>query len=606
MGIFGSLAHPQLSAEDEHGVSGNQAMLDQIKALKWVHDYIAKFGGDPDNITIAGQSAGGAAVNTITSSPLAEGLFAKAAIMSGIFGGAGARTDRSLTLKSAEQAGVDFCESVGMTLDELRTMPAKELQALQSSGIGSGVIDGYSLVGSVADAIYDGDFGSDVPMMIGMVGGDTTLVGGVLSLNRYRNGMTASDYESLIRKNFGEMADRALSLYPATDETALDVAAQINAEKALIDGYLAYAQAKAENSENPVYVYVDNWDYASQPKQGPFHSSDIPYWLGGVFSAEQTTWADHDYKLAAIMSGYFVNFAKNGNVNGEGLPQWNAYNSEAKPYVLIDDTVEGINFDKEKLSFWADYNANPPEIKPDDQTTGPNSATISWKDLFENTGTLTIDPATNEWELYFVTPMGDYLLSGTYDKDYILTVIEDGGLGSHLELEPIQEAAGPAIKKILHSRTISWKDLFENTGTLTIDPDTSEWELYFVTPMGDYLLGGTYDKDYNLTVIEDGGLGSHLELEPIQAAAGPAIKEILYSRIITWKDLFENTGTLTIDPDTNEWELYFVTPMGDYLLSGTYDKDGTLTVVEDGGLGSHLELEPIQAAAGPAILEMLS
>ena len=603
LGIFGFMAHPDLTAEDEHGSSGNYALLDWIKALEWVQEYISEFGGDPGNVTVVGQSAGGMAINTLTSSPLAKGLFAKAFIMSGI-----AFSDSVGTLDDAEAAGIALCETQGKSLAELRAMPAEELQSLRWNSNGP-VADGYAVLDSVTNSLLNGT-ANDVPLVVGMVEGDPNTFGGILTLVRYRNGMTAAEYEALLRDTFDELADRALALYPVTNDDALSTAQQVNVE-AMSAQQVRYAQAKATHSSQPVYLYVDTWDYAGLAEQGAFHSSDIPYWLGGVFTAEKTSWSEHDYELADTMSSYLLNFVKTGNVNGNGLPQWSA-EGKSGAYLAIGSTVEGTAFSQEKLDFWADYIEWAATRQPEENPEGPSdpySRTITWSDaMSDNVGTLTINPATSEWTLIFDSMFGPQAIAGTYTSDGTLTVTDDGGLGGFLELAPIQEKAGPAIREMLYSRTITWSDaMSDNVGTLTINPATSEWNLVFDSMFGPQAIAGTYTSDGTLTVTDDGGLGGFLELAPIQEKAGPAIREMLYSRTIAWSDaMSDNVGTLTINPATSEWTLVFDSMFGPQAIGGTYTSDGTLTVTDDGGLGGFLDLEPIQAVAGPAILSMLS
>ena len=455
---------------------------------------------------------------------------------------------------------------------------------------------------------------NEVAVITGYVAGDCTSPIKVDS-----DTFTAADYEKAVKKAFGDLADRVLALYPATDENARDVVQRLDLDYTRTNLFQD-GEAVIANSANPAYLYTYSWPYAGLVKQGAFHSSDIPYWLGGVFT-EAKTWSNTDYSLAKTMSGYLVNFAKTGDVNGDGLPYWAPYTSGSSTYLCLNDAkdISSKVMSGDKLALWADY-AEWLKNKPADEeeALGPNSRQISWSDsLADCNGILTVEAATNTWTVVFTNsfnPTG-YHIEGTYDPDtYALTVLKDAGLGGFLELEPLQAVAGPAIRDILFSKEIAWSDsLADCVGTVTIYPESNTWAITFTNsfkPTG-YNIKGTYDPaTYALTVTDDDGLGGFLELEPLQAVAGPAIRDILFSKAIAWSDsLADCVGTVTIYPESNTWAITFTNsfkPTG-YNIKGTYDPATyILTVTNDDGLGGFLELEPLQAVAGPAIKAILS
>ena len=610
VGIFGFLAHPELSAESASGTSGNYAVLDWIKALEWVESYISKFGGDPDNVTIVGQSAGAFAVNTLIASPLAEGLFDKAFIMSGTIYG----NDKINALDEVEAAGAElFGEK---TLEEMRAMSADEVQAMRWSY--ATAVDGYVISEDLVSSVESGNY-NDVPTVIGNVDGDTSLFGVALDLSKYSDFLSVGEYEAIVRDAFGDLADRALETYPAEGDNALPAASRLNIE-ALAYQLKMYADAKSAHSDLPVYLYIFTHDYASNAAQGAFHSADIAYWLGGLFT-EAKTWSDTDYALAEIMSSYLANFAKTGNVNGSGLPQWNAYDGNMT-YLNINDSAASATYGEKKEALFADYFvyiAEKKQEEADAAALGPNSARIKWSDsMADCEGVLTIVPENNEWSVSFTTPFGNFTVSGTYDPATgDMELLNDGGLGAFMEFEPLEAAAAPVILEILaksasadpYSREITWSDsMADCKGKLTIEPNANTWSVTFDTPFGTFTVSGTYNPvTGDMELVNDGGLGAFMEFEPLEAVAAPAIMEMLYSTEITWSDsMADCEGVLAITPASSEWSVTFATPFGTFTVSGTYDPATCdMELVNDGGLGAFMQFEPLKAAAVPAIQKML-
>ena len=362
---FGFFASSELSAENEHGVSGNYAILDMIKSLEWVRDNIEAFGGDPENVTIIGQSAGAMAIGTLTISPLAAGLFDQAAGWSSLSVSAA-----HSTLEDAEATGDSMGDSYGMDLEGLREAPAEEIQEMYGSfGVNE---DGYVVTDSSLNVFLNGEE-NDVPTMTGMVNGDAGMMGGIITSEFAPYlGLNEEEYKEMLQASFGDLAEEALNVYPANGDNSYGVAQQMNLD-ASIYRFLVYGKVRAMTASTPTYLYYYNHDYAGLSDQGAFHSSDIPYWLGGVFTTEKT-FSDVDYSLADTMSEYLVNFVTNGDVNGENLPEWPSYDGTPGILCITDDGAEFVKLNPVKANLWDAYysaqlgiDATPVEITEDDK-----------------------------------------------------------------------------------------------------------------------------------------------------------------------------------------------------------------------------------------------
>jgi len=327
LGIFGFMAHPELSAESELKTSGNYGILDQIAALKWVKENIASFGGNPDNVTIAGQSAGSFSVNILTVSPLAKGLFHKAIAQSG----ASFTRQNPLgnNLQNAEISGKELMEKIGAkSVANLRQLPADSL--LKIPGRFGMTIDNI-VIPPIAETFAAGK-GADVPLISGWNADDGVSFGPPAK---------AEVFKASIKSNYGDKADKFLQLFPAnSDEEAAQSQKLISQ---LFFGWNNYAWAKHQSQKgtNKAWLYFFTRIPPGEPNYGAFHSAEFGYALH-TLKYWNRPFTDIDFNLENIMSSYWVNFAKTGNPNGKGLPEWPAFDGQQTQTIDLGNEVKAI------------------------------------------------------------------------------------------------------------------------------------------------------------------------------------------------------------------------------------------------------------------------
>lgn len=329
VGVMGFMAHPELSNESGYNASGNYGFLDQIAALKWIQKNIVAFGGNPNNVTIAGQSAGAFSVNALIASPLAKGLFHKAIPQSG------GLLSRMLSqdLATAEKQGTKFMElAQANSIADLRKMSAEDLQKLsnnQAAGRFGVTMDGYVLPVNIIQHFMDG-LHNQVPILTGWVMGDGSFLG--------ESKMTVEDYKKEAQTKYGDKAAAFLSIFPA--ETNAEVKAM--KQKQTLIGFAAMPSHLLVISTNkPSYMYQFAHvppDKPNFPNYGAFHTSEVPYALHTLHTW-QRPWQALDKEIENTMSSYWVNFAKTGNPNGAGLPEWKSYDKEIGTIQVLGDKV---------------------------------------------------------------------------------------------------------------------------------------------------------------------------------------------------------------------------------------------------------------------------
>lgn len=363
LGVFGFFTHPALSAESENNVSGNYGILDMIAALKWVKENIAAFGGDPDNVTIQGQSAGASAVNVLLLSPLAKGLFHRAIPQS-----FNLLNRKMPTLSEMEAAGMKsaITDNNGTPMDqsddrvispfgsksaaEMRAMRAEDLLAISFPV--SPNVDGYVLPADMLEVLKTGRQ-NDVPVLIGMVEGDAMLFSGGFGGKL----VNLENYQESAREKYGEYADKFLALYPAHNDAE---AAARNRESSLDNlNVLSYYSGKARSIKGKTDTYIYFFTHVMPGPQsaihGAFHTADVPYSFNYFSPLRGDYWTKLDYDIGNRISDYWVNFIKNGNPNGQGLPEWPAWQDGDLELMELGDTFSPVSIPKEKADFWKVY-----------------------------------------------------------------------------------------------------------------------------------------------------------------------------------------------------------------------------------------------------------
>lgn len=329
VGPLGFLAHPELSEENPNHVSGNYGLLDMVAGLQWVKDNIAAVGGDPDKVTIFGESAGGIAVSMLCASPRAEGLFHGAISQSGgSFGPARATTypgENMKTLSMAEKEGLAFAVSAGVeSLAELRKIPADQLP----SGRGWPIVDGW-VIPDDQYTLYEAGKFNDTPILVGYNSDEGLSFGGAA---------TPEAHIESVKERYGPFAERLLKVYPVGEQTIPKTARDLMRDAAFGWQTWSWARLQAEKGQSKAYLYYfdQHPDYPADSPQadhGSPHGMDVAYVFHHI-NAESPRTSKSDLAISDAMATYWTNFAKQGHPNGEGAPEWPAF-SDATPKVMI-------------------------------------------------------------------------------------------------------------------------------------------------------------------------------------------------------------------------------------------------------------------------------
>ena len=317
LGVFGFFAHPELTSESPHHVSGNYGLLDMLAALQWVHRNIAAFGGDPEHVTIAGQSSGSTAVQLLTLSPLAKHLFRGAITESG----ADADDPRTDSPPEAELNGQQFARLAGASsLAALRALPAEEILQAQVEGFQQSlhfrpVLDGWLLSQTQTEAFAAGTQ-NDVPT----IGGFNADEGSASSIY---GKITAAEFRAKAQKRFGPLAEEYLRLYPASSDAGAGASAKASARDEENMLVALWARERSLTAHTPAFTYffTHTIPWPEHLEFGAFHSAEIPYALANLDRLDRP-WTAEDRKLEHTMSSYWLNFVRTGNPNGRGLPMW--------------------------------------------------------------------------------------------------------------------------------------------------------------------------------------------------------------------------------------------------------------------------------------------
>lgn len=332
LGVFGYMAHPALSESDPNGVSGNYGTLDQMAALKWVRENISAYGGDPENVTIFGESAGAWSVTELMASPLAKGLFDKAIAQSGASTyHMGQMSGDGAGWPSGYFMGQKVAESVGLnepSASDLRAVPAGQIMENLPEGSDEAfhhIRDGYVFPKNVGEAFRSGEINT-VPFMAGYNADEATLFfPDDPEPSVWIEGFPREGSEAQIAKlnqAYPEQGETLQELY-RLDEGFVEGGTQMMGDD-IFGVNIRYAARRNEALSSPSYVYFFSRIPSSESQTlGAYHSAEIPFVFGAL--RDGFGYADEDKQLSERMTSYWTNFAKSGDPNSEDLPRWESH-----------------------------------------------------------------------------------------------------------------------------------------------------------------------------------------------------------------------------------------------------------------------------------------
>jgi len=363
LGVMGFFAHPELTAESPHHSSGNYGLLDQIEALRWVKQNIAQFGGDPENVTLFGESAGSVDATTLMASPLSANLFRRVIAESGPAFGLGPSQNLAKMEGLGAAVGKEAGGQPGSQLTALRQLPAAQIAQIQGSLIASkfkgydpnaSIVEGWVLPQSTASAFALGKI-QPVDLIAGLNAREFSAfrVGAAAAAKKLpqpANKPSVTDqmkqFADVARPLYGDWTDLAVATYslqilfhgaPAIDQATNDIVAAcpIGAEAAL-----------TANTGRRAFVYRFDRSVPGKGESelGAFHSLELPY-VFGTFQVRAFGWLPFtptDQKLSQIMQTYWTNFAKTGDPNGPSLPRWVSWSADQEPFLSFSNSGDAV------------------------------------------------------------------------------------------------------------------------------------------------------------------------------------------------------------------------------------------------------------------------
>jgi para-nitrobenzyl esterase len=347
LGMFGFLAHPELTKESGHNASGNYGLMDLAAVLRWVQKNIAAFGGDPRKVTIDGESAGAILVASMVGSPEGKGLFQRAIAQSGAW--MGLSIGKMRTLEQAEEAGKRAAGA--HSIAELRAMPTQEV-AQNVTGVQAGVIvDGWMVPEDQSLTFMKGKQ-NDVEVLIGSNQDEGTFFGGAPA--------SADAVKNRARQTYADLADDFLKLYPADTDAEAGASGLMRSRDETGWHMRTWAQLQVKRGKK-AYLYYFTHVPPGSGARGATHTAELNYMFNNppANGSPASAWTEADHKLADMMSSYWANFIATGDPNGKGLPVWQPYGAKNDSQAMVlGDTVQfGPQIELPRLAFFDRYYA---------------------------------------------------------------------------------------------------------------------------------------------------------------------------------------------------------------------------------------------------------